>query len=129
MSDDTRYSITRKPTPRVTREELEKARAAAGTPAEAEPSLAPSLEPVTTSSPTIELPRRVASGSRPGLPVPSGTQSGAPRTQALKVEYGDVELLVEHRGDDVSIVIPGALRLTAPRSQAMALVAALMKRP
>jgi hypothetical protein len=125
VSDDTRYSITRKPTPRVTREELERARAAAGTPAEAEPSLVP----VTTSSPTIELPRRMAGGSRPGLPVPSGTQSGAPRTQALKVEYGDVELLIEHRGDDVSIVIPGALRLTAPRSQAMALVAALMKRP
>lgn len=67
----------------------------------------------------------MASGSRPGLPVPGG---GA-RTNALKVEYGDVELLVEHRGDDVSIVIPGALRLTAPRAQAMALVAALMKRP
>jgi len=27
VSDDTRYIITRKPTPRVTREELEKARA------------------------------------------------------------------------------------------------------
>ncbi|HUQ02532.1 MAG TPA: hypothetical protein VM261_08565 [Kofleriaceae bacterium] len=80
----------------------------------------------TTSSPTIELPRRMASGSRPGLPVPN---SPTGRSAALKVEYGDVELLVEHRGDDVSIVIPGALRLTAPRSQAMALVAALMKRP
>ena len=80
----------------------------------------------TPSSPTIELPRRMAGGSRPGMPVP-GSPTGRPT--ALKVEYGDVELLVEHRGDDVSIVIPGALRLTAPRSQAMALVAALMKRP
>ena len=104
---------------------MEKARAAAGEQALDEPS------EVTTSSPTIELPRRMANGSRPGLPVPGGTQpgiGGAARTTALKVEYGDVELLVEHRGDDVSIVIPGALRLTAPRSQAMALVAALMKR-
>ena len=124
MSDDTRYSITRKPTPRVTREELEKARAAAGEPELEELAL---VEPGAP----IELPRRVASGSRPGLPIPGGTQPGigGPRNSALKVEYGDVELLIEHRGDDVSIVIPGALRLTAPRSQAMALVAALMKRP
>jgi hypothetical protein len=124
VSDDTRYSITRKPTPRVTREELEKARAAAAAPAEAGPGT-----PVTNSSPTIELPRRMiaAQGSRPGLPVQN--LAGARAQAALKVEYGDVELLVEHRGDEVSIVIPGALRLTAPRSQAMALVAALMKRP
>jgi hypothetical protein len=83
---------------------------------------------VTNSSPTIELPRRMiaAQGSRPGLPVQN---LGGRAQAALKVEYGDVELLVEHRGDEVSIVIPGALRLTAPRSQAMALVAALMKRP
>jgi hypothetical protein len=110
--------------PRVTREELEKARAAAAAQAEAGPG-----SPVTNSSPTIELPRRMiaAQGSRPGLPVQN---LGGGRAQAaLKVEYGDVELLVEHRGDEVSIVIPGALRLTAPRSQAMALVAALMKRP
>ncbi|MBZ0235907.1 MAG: hypothetical protein K8M05_26505 [Deltaproteobacteria bacterium] len=120
MSDDTRYSITRKPTPRVTREELEKAREAAGVPAEAQPAM-----PATSTSPTIELPRRMANGSRPGMAMPGG----APRSNALKVEYGDVELIVEHRGDEVSIVIPGALRLTAPRAQAMALVAALMKRP
>jgi len=120
VSDDTRYIITRKPTPRVTREELEKARAAAGAPAEAQPAV-----PATSSSPTIELPRRMATGSRPGMSVPGG----APRSNTLKVEFGDVELIVEHRGDDVSIVIPGALRLTAPRAQAMALVAALMKRP
>jgi hypothetical protein len=126
VSDDTRYSITRKPTPRVTREELEKAREAAGATAVAQPVTAAVAQVATPSSPTIELPRRMASGSRPGMPVPN---SPTGRSTALKVEYGDVELLVEHRGDDVSIVIPGALRLTAPRSQAMALVAALMKRP
>lgn len=65
-------------------------------------------------------------GSRPGLPVPA---VGAGRTAAVKVEFGDVELIIEHRGDDVAIVIPGALRMKAPRAQAMALVAALMKRP
>lgn len=124
MSDDTRYSITRKPTPRVTREELERARAAAGETAEAQPVAVAQV--AMSSAPTIELPRRTPGGSRPGLPVP-GDPPGRPA--ALRVEYGDVELLVEHRGDDVSIVIPGALRLTAPRAQAMALVAALMKRP
>lgn len=51
------------------------------------------------------------------------------RTVSVKVEFGDVELTIEHRGDEVSLVIPGALRLRAPRAQAMALVAALMKRP
>ncbi len=129
MSDDTRYSITRKPTPRVTREELERAREAAGASAEAQPVTAVPAnvtQVATPSSPTIELPRRMANGSRPGMPVPNAPTG---RSAALKVEYGDVELLVEHRGDDVSIVIPGALRLTAPRAQAMALVAALMKRP
>jgi hypothetical protein len=109
----------------VTRDELEKARAAAGAPVVDEASAE------ANSLPAIDPPQRAASGSRPGLPIPGGTQPGigGPRNSALRVEYGDVELLVEHRGDDVSIVIPGALRLTAPRSQAMALVAALMKRP
>jgi hypothetical protein len=62
------------------------------------------------------------------VPTMQRAMQGLPGTQ-VKVEFGDVELLIEHQLDEVSIVIPGALRLTAPRAQAMALVAALMKRP
>jgi hypothetical protein len=69
---------------------------------------------------------RIALGSQPGLPVPL---IDANRTAAVKVEFGDFHLIIEQRGDEVAIVIPGALRLNAPRAQAMALVAALMKRP
>jgi hypothetical protein len=114
VSDSTRYSITRKGQPRVSREELDRSRKAA----EVEP-LVPSLE---TS--------RLAQGSRPSMDVPTMQRAlqGLPGTQ-VKVEFGDVELIIEHRLDEVSIILPGALRLTAPRAQAMALVAALMKRP
>lgn len=67
----------------------------------------------------------LAYGSRPAMRV---TEVTGPKVLTVKVEFGDVELTIEHRGDEVSLVIPGALRLRAPRAQAMALVAALMKR-
>lgn len=110
VSDGSRYSITRKPAPRVREAE------------------APSAPRVTAEVlPPIELPEpQLAQGSRPALKV---AELAGPRVLSVRVEFGDVELTIEHRGDEVSLVIPGALRLRAPRSQAMALVAALMKRP
>ena len=67
-----------------------------------------------------------AHGSQPVLVIP---EISASRTATVKVVFGDLELTIEHRGNDVAIVIPGALRLTAPRAHAMALIAALIKRP
>lgn len=73
---------------------------------------------------------QLAYGSRPAFRVSEASvAAAAAKTVSVKVEFGDVELTIEHRGDEVQLVIPGALRLRAPRAQAMALVAALMKRP
>lgn len=104
VSDGTRYSITRKPRPTPARPD--------GLGAQAAP---------------VESPPRLAEGSQTAmLPPPLAV---APGPAVVKVQFGDVELVVEHRGDDVSLVLPGALRMTAPRAHAMALIAALMKRP
>jgi hypothetical protein len=117
VSDGSKYSITKRPAPRIRApEKVEQPR----TPAEVLPPIAlPDPEPTPT----------FAYGSRPALRVNDLAAAAAGRSLSVKVEFGDVELTIEHRGDEVSLVIPGALRLRAPRAQAMALVAALMKRP
>lgn len=84
------------------------------------------LPPISLPEPELAQGSQLAYGSRPALRV---SELAGPKQLAVRVEFGDVELTIEHRGDEVSLVIPGALRLRAPRSQAMALVAALMKRP
>ncbi len=120
--DDTRYSITRKPQPRVTRAQVEAAREAALASRAAQVRPLPLQAPPEPEPPPLEL----AQGSQVALRSP---EVPASRGVAMKVEFGPVALTVEHLGDEVSIVIPGALRLTAPRAHAMALIAALMKRP
>jgi hypothetical protein len=118
VSDGSRYSITRRPAPRIKAPDAPVAQPR--TPAEVLPPIA---------LPDPEPPSTVAYGSRPALRVSELSAQANARTLSVKVEFGDVELTIEHRGDEVSLVIPGALRLRAPRAQAMALVAALMKRP
>jgi len=124
VSDDSRYSITRRPAPRVKADSVEPPRPAAVVPTTT--TVAPRASTAPTTVEDIELPPAFAAGSRTSLRPPELT---AVRALNVAVEFGDVELIVEHRGDDVSIVIPGALRMSAPRAQAMALIAALMKRP
>ncbi len=118
--DDTRYSITRKPQPRVTRAQVEAAREAALA------SRAAQVRPLPLQAQPEPPPLELAQGSQVALRSP---EVPASRAATLEVEFGPVALTVEHLGDEVSIVIPGALRLTAPRAHAMALIAALMKRP
>ena len=118
VSDGSRYSITRKPAPRI------KAPEAPG--GDAARTSAEVLPPIALPDELMPEIPPLAYGSRPAMRV-NETPTGA-KVLSVKVEFGDVELTIEHRGDEVSLVIPGALRLRAPRGQAMALVAALMKR-
>jgi hypothetical protein len=117
VSDGSRYSITRKPGPRMKTPEASGGETAR-TPAEVLPTIARPDEAMPEIPP-------LAYGSRPAVRV---HEAAGPKVLSVKVEFGDLELTIEHRGDEVSLVIPGALRLRAPRAQAMALVAALMKR-
>jgi hypothetical protein len=80
---------------------------------------------------------RVTERDMPVVVVPAGTQpempryAPAPRAPDLveKRRFGNVEVTIEHRGDEVAIVVPGVVRLTGSRSDAMAMIEALARTP
>jgi hypothetical protein len=43
--------------------------------------------------------------------------------------FGGFEVVVEHRGDEVTVILPGAMRLVGSRDEAVDLIRALLGRP
>jgi hypothetical protein len=80
---------------------------------------------------------RVTERDLPVVVVPAGTQpeipryAPAPRPADLvdKRRFGNVEVTIEHRGDEISIVIPGVVRLTGTRADALSMIEALARTP
>ncbi len=80
---------------------------------------------------------RVTERDLPVVVVPAGTQpqlarAAPPPRPADVVErrrFGNVEVTIEHRGDEVSIIIPGVLRLAGSRADALAMIEALARSP
>lgn len=77
--------------------------------------------------PVVVLP----AGTHPGV-APELPRSAPPPRAADVVErrrFGNVDLTIEHRGDEVTIVVPGVVRLVGSRSDALAMIEALAKSP
>ena len=82
--------------------------------------------------PVVVLP----AGTHPGVAA-AGTTSELPRMAppprpADLVErrrFGNVELTIEHRGDEIAIIVPGVVRLVGTRGDALAMIEALAKSP
>jgi hypothetical protein len=70
-------------------------------------------------------------GTHPGVPPELPRAAPPPRTADLvqKRRFGNVEVTIEHRGDEVSLVIPGVVRLVGSRADALAMIEALAKSP
>ena len=88
---------------------------------------------------------RVTERDLPVVVLPAGTQPGIgagspgelprsvppPRAPDLveRRRFGKVDLTIEHRGDEVTIVVPGVLRLVGSRGDALSMIEALAKSP
>lgn len=88
---------------------------------------------------------RVTERDLPVVVLPAGTQPGVapggldalprsappPRPADLteRRRFGNVDLTIEHRGDEVTIIIPGVVRLVGSRGDALAMIEALAKSP
>jgi len=78
---------------------------------------------------------RVTERDLPVVVKPGGSQPDLPRYGAPlrppdlveKRRFGNVEVTVEHRGDEIAIVIPGVVRLAGSRADALAMIEALAK--
>lgn len=74
-----------------------------------------------------ELPVVVVPGGGRGLP--SAAPPPRPPDLIERRRFGNVELIVEHRGDEVTIVVPGVVRLVGTRADALGMIDALAKSP
>jgi hypothetical protein len=80
---------------------------------------------------------RVTERDLPVVVVPAGTQPDVPRLNPAprppdlvdKRRFGGVELTIEYRGDEITIVVPGVVRLTGSRTDALAMIEALARTP
>lgn len=80
---------------------------------------------------------RVTERDLPVVVMPAGTQPEVPRyTPATrpadlveKRKFGNVEVQIEHRGNEITIVIPGVVRLTGTRADALGMIEALARTP
>jgi hypothetical protein len=87
---------------------------------------------------------RVTERDLPVVVLPAGTHPGiASGTDALprsappprpaditeRRRFGNVDLTIEHRGDEVTIIVPGVVRLVGSRSDALSMIEALAKSP
>lgn len=80
---------------------------------------------------------RVTERDLPVVVMPAGTQPEVPRYAPAprpadfvdKRRFGNVELQIEHRGDEITIVIPGVVRLTGSRADALGMIEALARMP
>ena len=75
-------------------------------------------------------PARFAEGSDPQLqPPPGGDELGdlaAPR-DAVPVRFGAEAVVIEHHGDRVTLILPGAIRVVGSVDDARRLAAALLR--
>ncbi|HVK75657.1 MAG TPA: hypothetical protein VM734_20140 [Kofleriaceae bacterium] len=94
----------------------------------------------------LSTPAAFPGGSRAGVarlaPPPPGLRDAASDVETdvvleiaepgLVVEhrmFGGHELVVQHRGDEVTVILPGAVRLVGTRDEAIDLVRALLSKP
>ncbi|HUQ06963.1 MAG TPA: hypothetical protein VM261_30940 [Kofleriaceae bacterium] len=80
--------------------------------------------------PVVVLP----AGTHPGIgavpgELPRSMPPPRPPDLVEKRRFGNVELTIEHRGDEVTIVVPGVVRLVGSRGDALAMIEALAKSP
>jgi len=63
----------------------------------------------------------------PPIPVlPSLAAAHRRSATILRDRFGGVDIVVEHRGDEVTVVLPGSLRLIGTRAEAMRLIGLLL---
>lgn len=75
-------------------------------------------------------PARFAEGSDPALSPPGGTDELgdlAPPRDVVPVRFGAEAVVIEHQGDRVTLVLPGAIRVTGSIEEARRLAAALLR--
>lgn len=61
--------------------------------------------------------------------IPAATGTQRPPDLVEKRRFGNVEVTIEHRGDEISIVVPGVVRLSGSRADALAMIEALARTP
>ncbi len=71
----------------------------------------------------------VPAGTQPGNVLPRSAPAPRPPDLAERRRFGNVEVTIEHRGDEVSIIVPGVVRLVGSRADALAMIEALAKSP
>ena len=74
-------------------------------------------------------PARLAEGSDSAISPPTGDELGdlAPPRDAVPVRFGAEAVVIEHQGDRVTLVLPGAIRVTGTIEEALRLAAALLR--
>lgn len=77
--------------------------------------------------PVVVLP----AGTNPGVAPELPRSAPPPRPPDLveRRRFGNVDITIEHRGDEVSIIVPGVVRLVGTRAQALSMIEALAKSP
>jgi hypothetical protein len=68
-------------------------------------------------------------GTHPGNALPRSAPAPRPPDLVERRRFGNVEVTIEHRGDEVSIIVPGVVRLVGSRADALAMIEALAKSP
>lgn len=81
--------------------------------------------------PVVVLPQGTHPGVAPGGTdaLPRSTPPPRPPDLTERRRFGHVDLTIEHRGDEVTIVVPGVVRLVGSRSDALSMIEALAKSP
>lgn len=81
--------------------------------------------------PVVVLPAGTHPGVSPGGvdALPRATPPPRPADMVERRRFGNVDLTIEHRGDEVTIVVPGVVRLVGTRADALAMIEALAKSP
>ena len=135
--DDTRYRVTRRTRPPPNRNTLRDV--VMPTDLAAPRDAAPATLPPTTPSTGV-----FAAGSRAGIPrvpVPPppplahgsdpeiDLEIAEPQLLEERRMFGGHEVVVQHRGDEVTFILPGAVRLVGNRNEALDLVRAFLARP
>lgn len=81
--------------------------------------------------PVVVLPAGTHPGIGAGGPgeLPRSMPPPRPADVTERRRFGNVDVTIEHRGDEVTIVVPGVLRLVGTRTDALAMIEALAKSP
>lgn len=134
--DDSRYRVTRRTREGLSRDTLR--------------DVVPPTEMAAPTEAELELDLELATPSKPPKPIMAvGSQGGIARVNATEVpdptakrvqdppavplyvekrSFGGYEIVIQHRGNEVTFILPGALRLVGTHDEAMALVRALIGR-